>query len=120
MGPPSLGQQSKILEVWWKAIVHEFVVEQKRIARFEEEEAKQGETRILDERLVLEVPLAAAIDLLTSKNIVVDYQNGMKFIFNQLGSDQLQKPNMICQEEWNKVFCKGMFKQALKNTIDKL
>ena len=45
----------------------------------------------------------------------------MKLLGNQLGSfEELQRPNLICFDEFLKIFCRGMFKQALINTIDKL
>jgi hypothetical protein len=33
---------------------------------------------------------------------------------------QLQKASLMCYEEFNRLFCKGMFKVALINTIQKL
>lgn len=45
----------------------------------------------------------------------------MKLLNNQLGSfEELQRPNLICFDEFLKIFCRGMFKQALINTIEKL
>lgn len=43
-----------------------------------------------------------------------------KLVSQQIGMAQLQKPNLMCYEEFNRLFCKGMFKVALINTIQKL
>jgi hypothetical protein len=40
-----------------------------------------------------------------------------KLVSQQIGMAQLQKPNLMCYEEFNRLFCKGMFKVALINTI---
>ena len=43
-----------------------------------------------------------------------------KLVSQQIGMAQLQKANLMCYEEFNRLFCKGMFKVALINTIQKL
>ena len=70
---------------------------------------------------MIDLPVNAVIEFLVNKQCVVDRQNAIKLLHNQLGPfDELQRPNLICFDEFLKIFCRGMFKQALIHTIEKL
>lgn len=55
------------------------------------------------------------------KRLVEDRQQATRLVLQQVGGlANLQNPNLMCYDEFNKVFCKGMFKVALINTLDSL
>ena len=121
--PPTLGQQSNVIEVWWKQVKKQYVDDANLLARIEAAQSLKDDAKVeaIDERLVIDVPVNAVTEFLVNKRCVVDRQNAIKLLNNQLGSfDDLQRPNLICFDEFLKIFCRGMFKQALINTIEKL
>ena len=67
-----------------------------------------------------EVPLDKVYDFVIKKHIVQDRQMATKLVSQQIGMANLGTKDMMCYEEFNRLFCKGMFKVALINTIAKL
>ena len=67
------------------------------------------------------VALNTVYEFLIKKRLVPDRSNATKLVASSLaGAGGLQTPGKMCYEEFNKLFCKGMFKVALINTLDKL
>jgi|TARA_B110000285_G_scaffold223949_1_gene280121 hypothetical protein len=74
-----------------------------------------------DPALLADVTLNTIYNFLIKKMLVSDRQSGAKLINQQLGGpSKLQNSAMMCYEEFNRLFCKGMFKFALINTINGL
>jgi hypothetical protein len=97
--PPTFGEQIKIIEKWWGCI--------------QEIEGASPDTK--------ELPVNAIIEFLTKQRLVPDHPQAIKLIEDNIGSIKaLPNPGKIAQDEFCKLFCKGMFKMALINTIDKL
>ena len=60
-------------------------------------------------------------EFLIKKRLVPDRSNATKLVTSALGGvGGLQNPSQMCYEEFNKLFCKGMFKVALINTLEQL
>ena len=70
--------------------------------------------------LINDVPLQVIYNFLMSRSLAKDRQEATKLVQNQIGLKQLQNEGTMCQEEFKKLFCKGMFKKALIDIIDKL
>lgn len=67
------------------------------------------------------VAINTVYEFLIKKRLVPDRSNATKLVSSSLaGAGGLQTPGKMCYEEFNKLFCKGMFKVALINTLDKL
>ena len=68
-----------------------------------------------------ELPVQAIIEFLTKHRLVPDHPQATKLIENNIGDlSALPTPGKITEDEFSKLFCKGMFKMALINTIEKL
>ena len=59
-------------------------------------------------------------NFLIEKRIVADRQFAMKLVNEQIGFSSLSNQNHMCYEEFNRLFCKGMFKRALINILEHL
>lgn len=67
------------------------------------------------------MPIQTIYDFLIKKKLVEDRQQANKLMIQQIGGVTcLQNPKMMCYDEFNKLFCKGMFKVALINTLENL
>ena len=70
--------------------------------------------------LINDVPLQIIYNFLMSRSLAKDRQEATRLVQNEIGLKQLQNEGAMCQEEFKKLFCKGMFKKALIDIIDKL
>lgn len=76
---------------------------------------------ITDPKKIFELPLNTIFNFLIDKHIVKDKYQALQLINNQLGGTKnLDVKNMMSYGEFNKLFCKSMFKQALVRTLDDL
>ena len=67
------------------------------------------------------VSMATVYEFLIKKRLVPDRSSATKLVASSLGGvGGLQNPGQMCYEEFNKLFCKGMFKLALINTLEQL
>ena len=73
----------------------------------------EGGTKITD------VPLETVYEFLIKKRLVQDRQSATKLVSQQIGG-KTAIPGRMSYEEFNRLFCKGMFKVALVNTINNL
>mmetsp|Transcript_34487 Transcript_34487/g.52773 ORF Transcript_34487/g.52773 Transcript_34487/m.52773 type:complete len:133 (-) Transcript_34487:1332-1730(-) len=111
--PPTFGEQIDVIKNWWKSIIEGYVKEYNRY------EAVGGNFK--DIKRTNEVPLDKAYDFIIKKHIVKDRQSATKLVQQQIGGlNFLQNKNMMCFEEFNRLFCKAIFKTALIVTINKL
>lgn len=98
-----------MIKNWWQTIKEQYVYE---FNKYEPIKANH-----LELHRIADVPLDKVYDFVIKKHIVKDRQMATKLVSQQIGMAQLQKPNLMCYEEFNRLFCKGMFKVALINTI---
>lgn len=110
--PPTFGEQIEVIKDWWQTIREMFVQE---FNRYEPNPANHKDLSRLTE-----VPLDKVYDFIIKKHIVQDRQMATKLVSQQIGMANLGTKDMMCYEEFNRLFCKGMFKVALINTIAKL
>lgn len=69
---------------------------------------------------IKELHLEKVYNFLIEKRIVADRQYAMRLVNEQIGFSSLSNPNHMCYEEFNRLFCKGMFKRALINILEHL
>jgi hypothetical protein len=101
-----------VIEDWWLQIKDMYL---------EDCAEKCIELQSHDKALIAEVPIGQVLDFLIKKRLVQDRQSASKLISQQIGGpNKLQNIGMMCYEEFNRLFCKGMFKVALINTLDGL
>lgn len=68
----------------------------------------------------MEVPVEKVYALIQNKHVVADRQQAVKLVVQQIGRGLLETPGKMRYNEFNKLFCKGMFKVALINMINNL
>ena len=110
--PPTFGEQIEVIKDWWQTLRESYVKD------FNRYEANPGNHKDLSR--LTEVPLDKVYDFIIMKHIVADRQMATKLVAQQVGMANLGTTDMMCYEEFNRLFCKGMFKVALINTIAKL
>jgi len=109
--PPTFSEQTEVIVDWWKSIRNMYVTD------FNSKETNPSNYK--DPVLVIDIPMATIYEFLIKKRLVRDRQFAIKLITQQLGG-KLQNQGKLCYEEFNKLFCRGMFKVALINTINSL
>ena len=67
----------------------------------------------------VKVPLEKVYEFLVKKRLVSDRQGGIKLLNIQIGLNNLGTKGHLSCDEFNRIFCKGMFKMALQNTLSK-
>jgi hypothetical protein len=65
-----------------------------------------------DVNRVTELPLSAILDFLVKEGVSLDRDKARHVVNKQIG-DELMSENKVSMEEFEKLFCKGMFKKAL-------
>jgi hypothetical protein len=56
--------------------------------------------------------MSVILDFLVSEGVSLDRDKAKLVIAKQIGEDKLREPQ-ISSDDFNKLFCKGMFKKAL-------
>ena len=69
---------------------------------------------------ILDVPITKACDYLIKKRLVKDRQGATRLIQHEIGIENLNKEGFMTCDEFNKLFCKGMFKFCLINILSSL
>ena len=81
----------------------------------------QSEGTQKDAKTLRNVSLTTVYEFLIKQRLVPDRSSATKLVTSSLGGvGGLQNPGQMCYEEFNKLFCKGMFKLALINTLEQL
>lgn len=72
----------------------------------------------VDPKKRLEQPLAKVAELLVSKGITTDMDSAKKIISKLLGIPHLKNDRHITIDDFNKIFCKCIFKECLIQMFD--
>lgn len=65
-----------------------------------------------DATKVTELPLSVILDFLVKEGVSLDRDKARQVVNKQIG-EELMSENKVSDEEFDKLFCKGMFKKAL-------
>ncbi len=65
-----------------------------------------------DPEKVIQLPMPVILDFLVSEGVSLDRDKAKLVIAKQIGEEKLKEP-YISSDDFNKLFCKGMFKKAL-------
>ena len=93
----TLGEQTELINEWWSQLVNSYAKEigQKDIKK------------------IVHIPLTKVYDYLMKRRLVDDQQQGISLIQQQIGMHNLQNAGMLSGPEFEKIFCKSMFKFTL-------
>jgi hypothetical protein len=58
------------------------------------------------------LPLSVILDFLVKEGVSLDRDKARQVVNKQIG-EELMSENKVSDEEFDKLFCKGMFKKAL-------
>lgn len=109
-----------MIKLWWLKI-KDIVVQDRKV---ELEKQKRQKTQkipkviITDPAKIFELPVDTIFNFLIVRHIVKDRHQAQKLVHQQLGHTKNQ--DKMSFGEFNKLFCKSMFKQALIKTLDSL
>lgn len=69
---------------------------------------------------IVDIPISKIYDFLMKKRLVQDRQGATRLIQQQIGMNNLSNAGKMTCDEFNKLFCKGMFKFCLINILNSL
>lgn len=109
--PSTFGEQQQVIKRWWQACLNAFVKEynnglsdrrkHKRVSQFKD------------------VPVETIYNFLMNQNIASDRIMAVRIVKNELDKPK-EDLKQIDFDDFNKIFCKSMFKLALTNMIEQL